>query len=237
MRFIEDPAKRIEEDYLRILRFFRFHAWYGDDAEGLDAEGLAAIATHLDGLEQLSRERVGAEVLKLLSAPDPAPSVAAMDATGVLARILPGASPRGLGPLIHFEQAQGVDPDPLRRLAVLGGDDPSGLLRLSKKQSRALNTLREGMAGTTTAAELGYRHGALPARDILLLRAALFETPPQPSDLEAAKVGAEATFPIKPADLMPTLQGPDLGRCLAALEQEWIASGFRLTREELLNRL
>ncbi|MDQ2094235.1 CCA tRNA nucleotidyltransferase [Rhodalgimonas zhirmunskyi] len=237
VRFIEDPAQRIEEDYLRILRFFRFHAWYGDDAEGLDPEGLAAIATHLDGLERLSRERVGAEVLKLLRAPDPAPSVAAMDASGVLPRILPGASPRGLGLLIHFEQQQGVDPDPLRRLAVLGGDEPSDLLRLSKKQSRTLSKLREGMASMTSATELGYRHGAQLARSILLLRAALFETPPQPSDFDMAELGAKSNFPIKPADLMPTLQGPDLGRRLAMLEQEWIASGFLLTREELLNRI
>ena len=73
VRFVGDPDARITEDFLRILRFFRFHAWFGDPAEGIDAEGLAACAAHLDGLELLSRERIGAEMRKLLAAPDPAP--------------------------------------------------------------------------------------------------------------------------------------------------------------------
>ena len=91
VRFIDDPAARIREDYLRILRFFRFNAWYGRAKGGFDREALAAIADNLDGLETLSRERVGAEMIKLLSAPDPTRAVAAMDKAGVLLRILPGA--------------------------------------------------------------------------------------------------------------------------------------------------
>ena len=90
VRFIGTAQNRIREDYLRSLRYFRFHAWYGDAQAGFDADALAAIAGNLDGLSTLSRERVGAELLKLLAAPDPAPSVAAMRSTGVLAR-LPGA--------------------------------------------------------------------------------------------------------------------------------------------------
>ena len=74
VRFVGDPAERIAEDYLRILRFFRIHAWYGDPAGGLDADGLAACAALQDGLDQLSRERVGAEMTKLLAAADPAPA-------------------------------------------------------------------------------------------------------------------------------------------------------------------
>ena len=74
VRFIENADQRIREDYLRILRFFRFHAWYGDAARGLDADGLAAVAANTDGLDSLSRERVWAELRKLLAAPDPAPS-------------------------------------------------------------------------------------------------------------------------------------------------------------------
>ena len=89
--FVGDATARIREDYLRILRFFRFHAWYADPNAGIDAEGLAACAALADGLRQLSRERVSAEMIKLLGAPDPAPAVAAMAQAGILARILPGA--------------------------------------------------------------------------------------------------------------------------------------------------
>ena len=91
VRFIEDADQRIREDYLRSLRYFRFCAWYGDPTDGFDADALDAIARNLDGLATLSRERVGSEVLKLLAAPDPAPAIAIMRATGVLGQVLPGA--------------------------------------------------------------------------------------------------------------------------------------------------
>ncbi|MGC1427906.1 MAG: CCA tRNA nucleotidyltransferase, partial [Albidovulum sp.] len=105
VRFVGSADERIREDYLRILRFFRFHAWYGNPDLGMDADGLAACAKNSAGLEALSRERVSHEMQRLLAAPDPAPTVASMQATGVLARILPGADARSLAPLVHLEQS------------------------------------------------------------------------------------------------------------------------------------
>ncbi len=236
VRFIGDAAARIHEDYLRSLRYFRFHAWYGDPEMGFDPEALAAIAGNLEGLSRLSRERVGAEMLKLLAAPDPAPSVAAMRQTGVLARLLPGADDRALAPLVHLEQAAGVAPDPIRRLAALGGEDVADRLRLSRAQARQLDQLRHAAAGTAGAGELGYRLGVEAARDALLLRAAISGQPWDAGALESAAKGARASFPIRAGDLMPRLQGPALGARLKQLEAEWIASGFRLGREELLDR-
>jgi len=110
VRFIDDAEARIREDYLRILRFFRFHAWYGDPAKGMDVTALAAISANLDGLDTLSRERVAAETLKLLAAPDPAPAVAAMAQIGVLVRILPDADCRALPTLVHYETCRKPDP-------------------------------------------------------------------------------------------------------------------------------
>ncbi|MGA1761162.1 MAG: CCA tRNA nucleotidyltransferase, partial [Paracoccaceae bacterium] len=94
LRFVGIPQDRIREDYLRILRFFRFTAYYGDPDLGFDADALDAIARNLDGLPKLSRERVGSEMTKLLSALDPAPAVAAMRACGVLTALLDGADDR-----------------------------------------------------------------------------------------------------------------------------------------------
>jgi poly(A) polymerase len=231
LRFIGAPEDRIHEDYLRILRFFRFHAWYADPNGGLDAEGLAACAAGLDGLDRLSHERVGGEVKKLLAAPDPAPAVAAMAQTGVLARSLPGADARLLPILVALET---TPPDPIRRLAALGGEDVADRLRLSRAEAARLKTLRDEMGTPTPPAALAYRHGAQAARDILLLRAALFETPPDPKAEAQIARGAAAQFPVKPADLMPRLQGPALGAALKEMEARWIASGFALTRDELL---
>ncbi|MCR8825493.1 CCA tRNA nucleotidyltransferase [Photobacterium sp. TY 1-4] len=232
--FIDDAAARIREDYLRILRFFRFSAWYADPAHGFDADALAAIADHLDGLAQLSAERVGSEVLKLLTAPDPAPAVAVMERVGVLSRLLEGAQSQWLAPLIHAESMLDLSPDPIRRLAVLGGEDVAIRLRLSKADARKLDALRALTEHAMSAAELGYRHGHATALNVIALRAALFEAPVNMGDARAATLGAQATFPVAARDLMPTLHGPDLGAKLKELEARWIASGFNLTRAQLL---
>lgn len=232
VRFVGDPHARITEDYLRILRFFRFHAWYGAAEAGLDREGLAACAELAEGIGRLSRERVGAEVKKLLSAPDPAPSVAAMAAAGVLTRALPGAEATALAPLVHLEA--GRPADPVRRLAVLGGADVADALRLSKDEARRLAAIRDGALEGTGAAELGYRIGAADAVSAGLVRAALTGTPLPGGTEEDAARGAAAVFPVRAADLMPALSGPALGRRMKALEDRWVASGFALSRDDLL---
>ncbi|QGY00122.1 CCA tRNA nucleotidyltransferase [Roseovarius faecimaris] len=235
-RFIEDADERIREDYLRSLRFFRFNAWYSTAGAGLDPEALAAIAGNLEGLTSLSRERVGAEIVKLLSAPDPVFAVAAMRQAGVLHAVLPGADDRALGPLVHHEAALAVDPSPIRRLAALGGEDAAARLRLSKAQSKELTRLSDGVSSTMQAGELGYRHGAEAARDIILLRAALLEGPLDPNGFAAAEAGARAVLPVAAADFSAGYSGPVLGAKLREVEQAWIASGFALTREELLRQ-
>ncbi|WP_136636117.1 CCA tRNA nucleotidyltransferase [Pseudooceanicola onchidii] len=232
LRFVGDPAARIAEDYLRILRFFRFHAWYGDPDEGMDAEALAAIAEGADGIARLSKERIGHEMRKLLTAPDPAPSVAVMRQTGVLARVLPGSDDRALALLVHLEGD--MQADPIRRMALLGGSEPDADLRLSRDDAKRLVILRTEIGEPTGPGELGYRHGYDAARDILLLRAAMFETPLDPTALTAAQAGAIVQFPVRAADLMPGFTGPALGQKLAELEDRWIASGFTLDRKALL---
>ena len=234
IRFVGDPDARITEDYLRILRFFRFHAWYGDPAEGIDADGLAACAAHLDGLEHLSRERVGAEMRKLLSAPDPAPAMAAMRSCGALLRILPGTGTGLLTVLVHVEQVAGLAPDPIRRLAALGGEGLVQALRLSNPEAAKLDRLRIGMENTQSAKALGYLFGVSEALDILALRAASFEQEIDPVQAEMARNGVARTCPVKAVDLMPALQGPALGRALKAIEARWIASDFTLSKAELL---
>lgn len=224
VRFVGDAEARIREDYLRILRFFRFFARYGTD--GPDPEGLAACAALAGGLSTLSRERVTMELRRLLAAPDPAPAVASMAAAGVLAQVLPGADPRSLAPLVHLEGA--LPPDWLRRLAVLGGETEG--LRLTREEARRLRLLREaeGLPGA-----LGYHHGAAAARDIGLVRSASIGAPLPQGWLEEAARGEAADFPVRAVDLAP-LTGPALGQRLAELRDRWIASGFTLDRRNLL---
>ncbi len=234
VRFIDDATQRIREDYLRILRFFRFHAFYGDPNQGMDAEALAAISEHASGIEMLSNERIGAEMIKLLSAPNPAPSVAAMQVSGALGWVFPGADDRALAPLVHLEKTIGVCPDAVRRLAALGGENVAEALRLSKKVSRKLDNLKNGVESTASPAELGYRIGLEEGLSVVLLRAALFETPiPEDSALDVVR-GTQAVFPVKPSDLMPAFEGAALGQELKRLETLWVKSDFTLGKADIL---
>lgn len=231
LRFVGHPEDRIREDYLRILRFFRFTAIYGDPSLGMDADGLAACADLSAGIETLSAERIGAEMRKLLAAVDPAPAMAAMQMAGVLARVLPGGDARALAPLVHLEA--GAKPHWLRRLAVLGGDDVTDRWRLSRAESRDLGRIRDAFASMESPAVLGWRLGPDLAADAVLARAALLETQPPTGWRAELHRGASAHFPVKAADL-PSLSGAALGAQLKALEQRWCASDLTLTRAELL---
>lgn len=234
VRFIGSAEDRIREDYLRSLRYFRFHAWYGDAANGMDADAIAAIAANLDGLDMVSHERIGAEFLKLLSAPDPAPAIAGMRSTGVLFRVLPGADDRALAPLIALETEAIVRPDPIRRLAALGGADVSDHLRLKKADARQLDRLRDGVSCTMPARELGYRLKEKTAIDVLLLRCAFSDQHWNSDAAHDVGSGGRAVFPVAAKDLMPPFSGAELGARLAELENRWIESGFTLTRNNLL---
>ncbi len=231
IRFIDDAVARIREDYLRVLRYFRFHAWYGNPEDGFDEDALAAIGANLAGLETLSAERVGAEMQKLLKAVDPVFALSGMQGTGVLSQILPGADTRLIALIIHFERILATEPDWITRLAALGGDDPGLRWRLSKADARKLTAIREAAFDGPSLAEVAYRDGYAIAVGAALLRGAIAETLPDLAPLVAA---SQAGFPVTAHDLMPAFTGPALGRRLGELEQVWIDSGFSLTREELL---
>ena len=230
VRFIEDADERIREDYLRILRFFRFHAWYGDPANGIDADGLAACAANVEGIATLSRERIGQEMVKLLSAPDPAPALAAFAATGGLAQAVPGATAASLAPLVHLEKMLALEPDPMRRLAVIGGINAADRLRLSNAQARHMAIFQEyGLP-----AKAAYHHGREVGRGVLAVLAALMERPVDPDVLAAVDRAEGQMFPVRAEDLMDRYQGRALGEKLHELEDLWCGSGFTLTKDDLI---
>lgn len=139
----------------------------------------------------------------------------------------------GLAPLVHLEQSVGLAPDPLRRLAALAVFDGTEL-RLSKKDQRRLGQYQSMISTSETASELGYRYGRDIARDVLLLRAVLLEMPLDPEAMRAAEVGSNQKCPVKPGDLMPAYSGAALGEKLREVEETWIASGFTLSKTDLL---
>ena len=156
VRFIGDPAARIREDHLRILRYFRFQARFGSDPADEAAE--AACADLAATLKGLSRERVGWELQNLLALPDPAPTVARMAELSVLGVILPEAEPTALAELVAEEARQGVEPDWLRRLASLLPPDPALAERVAAR-------FRLSVAQKKRLIRAAGREGNIPLRD------------------------------------------------------------------------
>ncbi len=260
VRFVGEAADRIQEDYLRILRLFRFFAWYG--RAPLDQETLRACATHADGLAQLSAERVQQEVSKMLAAPQPLKALEAMAGCGVLARVLPEVL--DLAPLMHLEAADGL----LRLAALLPDDTAAAAVALRLKLS---NAERDRLSALTTAEpalddhtgpqalrRALYHLGAPLVRDrILLARArALAAVKGGAPDADAAdsdsadskvwqallsvvQAWEPKTLPVGGADVLGlgVAAGPAVGRLLTTVEEWWIGAGFTPGRSEALEYL
>jgi len=243
VRFIGDAAKRIEEDYLRILRFFRFHAAYG--AGHPDATGLAACIAARNGLDQLSRERVRMELLKLLVAPHATPTLAVMSHAGLLLRVLGGVPYlAGFENMAKVEAAIGATPDAVRRLGALGvvvAEDAERLwqrLRLTNSEHERLASVAEGWRrispafGEKAARALLYKLNPQHFIDHALLGWARSDAPSSDPEWRALATLPQRwtapEFPVKAADFMKrgVPQGPALGAALASAERAWIAAGF-----------
>ncbi len=242
VRFIGEAKQRIEEDYLRILRFFRFHAAYGEGHP--DAAGLHACIMGRDGLAQLSRERVRMELLKLLVAPRATPTLADMAEAGLLQRVL-GTVPllAGFENMAKAEAAIGAPPDAVRRLgalAVIVNEQAELLwqrLRLTNAEHERLASMGETWwrfaPGDEHAARvLLYRLGPEKFSDATLLawarsQASAYDDPWR-TLATLPQRWTVPVFPLKAADFLArgVERGPALGAALAAAEKAWLEAGF-----------
>lgn len=251
LRFIGSAEERIREDYLRILRFFRFNADYGDGE--FDADGLRACVRERAGLASLSAERVKAELFRLLAARRAVRAVEIMYDYGLLPGVL-GGVPRlqAFARLAEIENELGLKPDAVRRLAaltVMVMEDAEGLvqrLRLSRAEGGRLKIIAAiapkfaGKTGEQASKTALYRLGAAPYRDRLL--SAWAHSGEDPGDkgwrglYALPERWAIPQFPIKAANLLTlgVKKGPHLGRLLRELEAKWMEGGFAASREELL---
>lgn len=238
--FVGDARMRVREDYLRILRFFRFFAWYGDGAP--DAAAVAACEALKAGLADLAAERVSKELLKLLAAPDPRPSVALMRQTGVLAAILPGADD-----LAVFEAMVAIASDPLLRLAALAPDEAGRTARALRLSNAQRDRLIAATAAELTpmdvraARRLLYAIGAPAFSD----RAKLAQAAGRGGNAEWTPLLALAdrwsrpVLPVNGADAAAAgiAPGPAMGAALRRVETWWIDEDFTPGREASLAKL
>lgn len=233
VRFIDDAGQRIREDYLRTLRYFRFSAQYADPSLDWDADALAGISANTLGLETLSAERVGSEMLKLLATPDPTPALAVMQQTGVLATVLPGSDVFLVGPFVHIGETVNAPIDPIARLAALGGVDVEDRLRLSRRDQKHLESIRTLSLSTNSPRALGHVGGTEAGKAAVVLRAAYANTPLDQSAMVQVSEGAFTNFPVGATDL-PHLTGAALGAELKRLKQLWLESDLTKSKQDLL---
>lgn len=227
VRFIGDPLQRIAEDHLRILRFFRFLARFGDAA---DPAGLDACIARANDLMALSRERIADELLKLLVATHAVRVLRLMVDRGVLMPVLPEITAAGvdrLGSLADREAASGIAPDPIRRLAAILPPDPKvaeaigARLKLSKVQRKRLISAAHPVDREAPA--LAYRIGQIEAIDRLLLDQRI-----DPAAVIRLTDWTVPRLPITGGALVARgiKAGPDVARLLRRIEEQWIEEGF-----------
>jgi poly(A) polymerase len=243
VRFIGNPEQRIAEDYLRILRFFRFHALYGTGLP--NAEGLLAVIRARAGLDTLARERVRMEMMKLVVAPHATPTLATMSEAGILVAVL-----GGVPYLAHFEMtakveaATGQPADPVRRLGALGAqvkEDADRLgkqLRLSNVEHGRIHSMADGWrlidpaAAEQAAHALLYRLGTERFTDRVLLAWACADA--GAADARWHRLAtlprrwSPPEFPLQAAHFIERgiARGPALGRALSMAEDAWVAADF-----------
>ncbi len=243
VRFIGDAGQRIAEDGLRILRFFRMSALYGaDGGNELDAAGLAACGTHGVALARLSQERISTEFRLLLSAPNPAPAILAMEDAGLLTRIITGCRADFFTRFIDLETAVGARVNWIFRLTILGGQgvaEGESCLRLSnveKKSYTGVLTAGKALDSGMKPSALGYYHGADIARAAVMYQAVQRGQDLDKTVLEQIDFGAnqQNKYPIKAVDLMDFAEGRELGDLLKKGEGIWVQSNFTKTKEAIL---
>ncbi len=247
VRFIGDPARRIAEDYLRILRFFRFHASYAHPvtAAAPDPAGLHACIVAREGLRTLSRERVRTELMKLLVAPFAVPTLVVMAETGIIEMLLGGVPLlASFANMIKVEEAVATAPEAVRRLAAIGAiitEDAERLwrrLRLFNAEHARLRVMAERWwrvspaLGEASARALLYRLGPVHYLDRVLIawtRSSAGAADPSWRHLATLPTRWQAPrFPLRAASFIAhgIAKGPALGEAMRVAEEAWIAAGF-----------
>jgi poly(A) polymerase len=253
VRFVGEPEARIREDYLRILRFFRFHAQYGRGAP--DRSGIAACVALQEGLDRLSSERIRQEMLKLLIAPGAVPVLRIMVKSGIAGRVLASRHDlRRLSRMADIDACRGLEPDPVLRLAAVSLTSPEDgatlrqRLRLSNGEYGRLQYVAQSVLPTPALRDnerriVLYQMGPQGFRDAVRLAWAMdqggfaagawAELHGLPEQWQAPR------FPVSGTDLASrgVDAGPDMGRLLKSLEDWWMAAGFPADKNAVLAQL
>ena len=233
LKFIGDPEKRITEDYLRILRFFRFVAVLGLKNKNIGSNHLPIIKKHLRGLNELSNERVAIEIRKILLAVSPSYALGLMNEAGLYEKFLGVYSQKALLKIERLERRFELKPDLVRRLLALEIQNPYPLM--SKREKKCFKDMSALIDFEHNSDYLGYKVGEKSSLDFLIIKAVKNGISIKTKDIQRIKKASKRTFPIKfsdvqtlTKDLNATKENIDL------MEDFWIRSGSKASKGKLL---
>ena len=236
LKFIGDPEKRITEDYLRILRFFRFVAVLDLKNKNIGSNYLPIIKKHLHGLNELSDERVAIEIRKILLAVSPSYALGLMNAAGLYEKFLGVYSQKSLLKIERLERRFELKPDLVRRLLALEIQNPYPLM--SKREKKCFKDMSALIDFEHNSDYLGYKVGEKSSLDFLIIKAIKNGVSIKTKDIQKIKKASKRTFPIKFSDVQTLTK--DLNATkekMDLMEDFWIRSGFKASKGKLLGLL
>ena len=234
IKFIGNPNERIKEDNLRILRFFRFQAIYGNKNLEIDSIALEACHNHKSKLAALSKERITSELRKILSAPNPLEVIIKMNETGVLNELFQKVSIDSLGAYLKTEEKFKIKINWLGRLLSLQVTQEEESLKLTRCEFKFLKQTKSAIENQIHVLEFSYYNGVENGKIYSILQNFRHNIILSKNLLNQINSLATKKFPITAKDLMPEIRGKKLGEALRSLEDRWIKSNFTLSKKDLL---
>ena len=234
IKFIGNPNERIKEDNLRILRFFRFQAIYGNKNLEIDSIALEACHNHKSKLAALSKERITSELRKILSAPNPLEVIIKMNETGVLNELFQKVSIDSLEAYLKTEEKFKININWLGRLLSLQVTQKEESLKLTRCEFKFLKQTKSAIENQIHVLEFSYYNGVENGKIYSILQNFRHNIILSKNLLNQINSLATKKFPITAKDLMPEIRGKKLGEALRSLEDRWIKSNFTLSKKELL---
>ena len=234
--FIGDPEFRIKEDYLRILRFFRFVAVLDLKGENVASNNLPIIKKHINGISDLSYERVASEIRKILLARSPSFSLKLMNKVDLYKKLFGIYSQSALLKLEKLENRFNLTPSLVRRLLAL--EMKTSIPIMIKKEKKYFNQLNNLLGLDHNPDYLGYKLGEKASIDFLIIREVKEGFIITTKDIEKIKKASRKIFPIKFSDVHPLTKNLNTTKeKIDLMETFWIGSGFKASKEKLLSLL
>ena len=235
IKFIGDPNNRIQEDYLRILRFFRFHAQFSELVTQFDKVALDAIKKNQDGLKKLSKERIWSELKKILSTSNPARSLYKMSQLGILEIILENKNVHNIKRFNLIEKKMGLEPEPIRRLVAITENTEDTFLNLSRKEAKKFSLLKGLLKKKHDPAELVYQFNREIAQSVLAIYTFYKGEKLKLSDIKKIEKACLFPCPITGAQISKYMDGEAVGIKIKEAQRAWINSNFKSDEAKILS--